>query len=340
MKIWILIALLHLAPNLPSARAAVLTDAINSAVRTRAEAALLVAIAWHESGYTFEDRIGDNGHSVSTYQLWACPGVRCKRAKTDPYYAAREALRVAWGSIRDCRRKKQRPEHWLSQYTTGHCMKNREAKTRWRTAEELLRQVQAPVAFSVPEARMNKHIVVWDPNESFWTGALIEPEAVPSLTAKGVVMLPVDVDALMLSGAGGFAYRQWGAGWPLDYGTPRLVCPITIFARSTHRKIRWVARLVPDPRNLEQAQQGLSFSAGHIAFASGPARIQGGKAAITPSAPPYQISSFGKLDDQNGWNIRGDGILHPPGDSYFEFGLYGALPGVRVIALAASCTES
>ncbi len=139
---WALAAILRLAPFMVAeeARAVDLAEAIGLAASSVDDAALLVSIAWLESGKSFEnDRVGDGGHSVSVWQLWVCPGARCEAARTDLAFAAQEALAQARASLRACRHLAV--ENRLAQYTTGACITNKEARQRWHLSRWLLREV-------------------------------------------------------------------------------------------------------------------------------------------------------------------------------------------------------
>ncbi len=112
----------------------------------RATAALLVAVAYWESGRSFDcSRVGDRGHSVSCWQIWCCGRgfsvARCEELRANVFEAARVARDLLATSLRVCRR--QPVADRLSQYTTGHCMTNRESRMRWATAEKLLRERRA-----------------------------------------------------------------------------------------------------------------------------------------------------------------------------------------------------
>jgi hypothetical protein len=111
------------------------------ASRTREDAALLVSIAWWETGRTFDlHPVGDHGHSVSPFQLWCSIGSfeqALLAANLD--LAAMEALKRARESVRACRALA--PEDRLSIYTSGRCRPNREAKIRWQTSRWLLKVV-------------------------------------------------------------------------------------------------------------------------------------------------------------------------------------------------------
>ena len=144
---WVLAAVLTLHPEMAAREAELgaLVDAVARASETREDAALLVAIGWWESGRTFRaDLEGDGHESVSTFQIRVCRrgDGRCARAKVDLAFAAAIALGMAKASIVRCRRVPAADA--LSEYTTGRCQPNREARTRLATARWLIANVAPP----------------------------------------------------------------------------------------------------------------------------------------------------------------------------------------------------
>lgn len=102
-------------------------------------ASLLVAVAWWESGQSFDcTRVGDGGHSVSCFQIWCTPRVDCARVRSDMGYAARISRDMLAESMHACRRLSK--PNSLAQYTTGKCVTNRESRIRWWTHERLYRR--------------------------------------------------------------------------------------------------------------------------------------------------------------------------------------------------------
>lgn len=136
-------ALLHVSPWLAVdevrlAETAIPIAAVSSEPRDVFD---LVAVGWFESGGTWDQSlIGDSGHSRSVFALWVCPGEHCLPVIIDPEYAARLALLRLRLSERDCSALKG-GNVWSS-YTTGQCIRNREARLRWRLARRLEREIQ------------------------------------------------------------------------------------------------------------------------------------------------------------------------------------------------------
>ena len=90
-------------------------------------------------------------------------------------------------------------------------------------------------------------IVVDDPTREFWSGSLVDSNRNRMLEARGVVTLPILPQLAKLSGVGGYAKREWGAGFPLDFLIPKMCCPLTMFCTRDYHHITWVARLLLEP---------------------------------------------------------------------------------------------
>lgn len=357
---WALAALLHLAPFLAAseARAVDLAVAVAGASPRREDQALLVAVAWLETGRTFDlGLVGDHGHSVSPWQLWTAPGsARQRQLARDLGEAAREALARASASIRACRALL--PGDRLAQYTTGRCRPNREARQRWALRARLLREVpavdEAPGAVAPSPADGQRedgmessrvsildgamtNVVVDDPAGEFWEGSLVGKEVAAQVLSRGGATLPVDAGLFRLSGVGGYFRRAWGAGWPIDHMSPQRFCPMALWLPSTHRVLNWVARLAPDARALAALREGRPLD-GQIQVSSEPGRSSGHKAGLSPEKLPVLGKELGPLDERGGWTVGGRARIGLQADAVYEFALYGWLPGARVVWAACSAT--
>lgn len=129
---------------------------------------------------------------------------------------------------------------------------------------------------------IEKHIVVWDPRleceGGYGQGSLVDEREARVIQGLGACALPVDASLFEFSGVGGFAFRRWGSGWPLDL-TPRRVCPVTLFCPGRHGVVHWAARFVAvDARTLELLEQGKRLE--------GEARITGDTSQHNPQQPP------------------------------------------------------
>lgn len=186
-------------------------------------------------------------------------------------------------------------------------------------------------------AELNR-VVAWDPSGEYWEGSLVAAGAEGAMRLRGAVLLPVDPELFRMSGIGGYFRRSWGAGWPLDHLAPRSCCPATLFVPALHRTLHWRLRLVPDAAWAVAASKGERFTQGQLTVAADVSRAGGHRAGVTPSRSPYQADELGKTDGHGGWTVEGHAILHPPADSYYEFSVYGTMPGVRAAWFAVSST--
>lgn len=181
---------------------------------------------------------------------------------------------------------------------------------------------------------MNKHIVVWDPKNEYWEGALVASDKLPALKARGAVTLPVE-EGLLAKGAG-YAKRAWGAGFPLTSNVPRLACPLSMLVFREHRMIHWAARVMSDA-DYDAAMKNPEFRpGGMIRFVGDGSRELTHHLHITPVTPVIETNSLGPKDERNGWTINGRGEVNPHLDGHCGFALYGYAPGLRVVWLAAS----
>ena len=125
-------------------------------------AALLIGLAWHESGFApdvdagrcYRGRDGrgprcDGGRAVS---LWQLQGSAEERALWggDRVQAARAALRRAWRSMNACRGKVA-PDETLAVYASGRC-DNETGKTRARELAASVRRASAMIRAATSDA--------------------------------------------------------------------------------------------------------------------------------------------------------------------------------------------
>lgn len=100
-------------PAAYSARLGSIADDIAAVARHRTEAAMLIGIAWHESGFHADVDAGDcyhaattgrcdGGRAVSIYQMQDADPARRELLRTNRREAAREALRRGNASRRAC----------------------------------------------------------------------------------------------------------------------------------------------------------------------------------------------------------------------------------------------
>jgi hypothetical protein len=183
-------------------------------------------------------------------------------------------------------------------------------------------------------------VVVWDPEGDSEEGSVVDGANAPILKARGATLLPCDLELFKRSGIGGYMRRGWGSGWPLDHGTPRLFCPLTLWLTPAHRLVHWAARIVPDPRRLAEAmEKGLPDLLGFLRLAADSTQSTAHQAAVGAVAQPIDARQLGKADKHGGWTVGGDTRITPASEGHYGFSLYGTLPGVRIAWAAISAAE-
>jgi hypothetical protein len=189
------------------------------------------------------------------------------------------------------------------------------------------------------------HIVVHDPEDQFWEGALIETEAAAGLRARGVVTLPIAPAIVTRSAVSGYFRRSWGSGWPLGGTVPKRICPMMLYVmRGVEpasavglRTINWAARLVPENEQVKAQLEGgmkLTGTVQLVADSGQPGASSGGFGATPETA--VQMNKMGPMDLFDGWTIYGRGTINTPSDMLFSCALYGAVLGVKVSWAAVS----
>lgn len=178
-------------------------------------------------------------------------------------------------------------------------------------------------------------IVVYDPEGEFWTGGVVDANRARQLEAEGIVLLPV-APKLFVSGVGGFHHRAWGAGYPLDFRVPRMVCPLTMYCVKELHAAHWAARLVVDESILPQVADGSIRLEGMLRFAADSGQAGTHQAAYSPETKPILLAELGAPDEDGGWTVRGHGNVTIPLEGHYGYALYGMAPGVRVVW--AACT--
>jgi len=206
-------------------------------------------------------------------------------------------------------------------------------------AAELQRHAQHPWSGRTVD---RDFVVVADPDGEFWEGSLVDAQRAAVVNARGGAALPCDPRLFKKSGVGGFAKRAWGAGWPLDYQTPTMCCPLTIWVELTHKRIYWAARLVPKELKLEAAKAGTLFTTGFVRLIGMQSQHHGWQSPVQASkeTQPVSFDALGKPDERCGWTVGGEGTIHPQGAGFYDFALYGMMPDVRVVWLAASIAHT
>jgi hypothetical protein len=167
-------------------------------------------------------------------------------------------------------------------------------------------------------------IVVSDPEGKFDQGSLIDETRNRQLTTRGVVTLPVAHDLFKKSGVGGFAFRAWGAGWPLDTHAPKMVCPLTMFCTK-------------DYPILQKVREGDHFE-GMLRLSADSGQHHPYQAGLVAVETPIDLRKLGQADARGGWDISGICQISAVGEGHYGFALYGAAPGLRVAWAAISLT--
>jgi hypothetical protein len=185
--------------------------------------------------------------------------------------------------------------------------------------------------------RTVKHIVVHDPRNEWWEGALVdESPRLAQLVARGVVLLPAAVALLDLSGVGGFHKRSWGAGVPLPSGTPRMSGKLALFAHPDFKVLSWAAKLVVDGTSPEKDLP----PRGQLRIAVDTTQTMSVGATISSTA--HSCVSLDALADvppdveDNSWIVRGEANLHASQVGLVGLSLFGVGGGLRLTWAAVS----
>lgn len=186
---------------------------------------------------------------------------------------------------------------------------------------------------------MQHHIVVWDPANKYWEGAVVDAIRVNELRGRGVATLPCNPDLFRYAGTSGYSKRAWGAGWPLDTVVPSLVTPLTLYVPfDAPKNVEWAARLMPSGEAIARVEKGHAPSNGILRLAAAEMRGSQYRAVITDHEGKngVDISRLGKPDEQGGWTVYGRAQIHSSGEGCYGLALYGFAPGMRVAWLAAT----
>lgn len=175
-----------------------------------------------------------------------------------------------------------------------------------------------------------KHVVIWDPKQEYWEGAIVEGQQVGALEARGVALLPCSPELFSTTAFAGYTKRSWGSGWPLDSAVPIPVCPLAIFyPGEPFRLLRWKARLVG------KSGQGvpLRMAAGvPMGNTHRPVLHDAGRTNVV------DVASLKEPDAHGGWTVGGETMFNAGQAGFFSLALYGCAPGMRVAWVAATLT--
>jgi hypothetical protein len=190
-----------------------------------------------------------------------------------------------------------------------------------------------------PALAPSKHphyIVVYDATGEWDEGSLVDGNRCRQLEARGVILLPVE-PRLFHVGNGGYAKRSWGAGYPLDFPTPRMTAPLAIFCTKEFLQLNWRLRLVCAPEVIERVRAGEKLD-GILRLAPDTGQPMPHYATYASTEKPIAIRELGVPDEDGGWTLGGSGKLNFPSDAHYGFAFYGTAPGLRVAWAAASTT--
>lgn len=134
--IYALAFLLKLNPNVSEAKLINLAPAIAEMATTKQDVAILASTAYYETGQTFDCKLIGAIGEVSCFQIWTNNPEEKAKIKGSTRYAAMRSLSMIKDSIRMCRHL--HPANRLSAYTTGRCMSEYSARTRYIKHLELL----------------------------------------------------------------------------------------------------------------------------------------------------------------------------------------------------------
>lgn len=188
------------------------------------------------------------------------------------------------------------------------------------------------------------HIVVHDPKNEFWEGAIIEAQVALSLRARRVVTLPIEPKLVRLNALGGYFKRSWGSGYPLGGASPKMCCPMIIYVSKSAgeqlQSLNWVARVVPEDEDVAKAVRSgelklkgwiqLAADSGQPGANSGGFSIRHDTRRGVEQLPNMPGTGFGALDEDGAWTIYGGGTMVAPQDMMFACGLWSQIVGAKV----------
>ena len=182
---------------------------------------------------------------------------------------------------------------------------------------------------------MSKHaVVVYDPSGVEPDGEILTGNAIGVARARGVVLLPVELDVLRRGGVSGWSKRSYGRGWRYDAVAASRGCPLVLHMTAGYPVVTWVARLeATDPEGAP------TNTAGSLRIAPDTAQVGASAAGLAPEASPIQIPSLGPPDAAGGWTIGGRSLASVSSDLMLGLQLYGQIGGARVLWFAASQTR-
>jgi hypothetical protein len=177
---------------------------------------------------------------------------------------------------------------------------------------------------------VQRFAVIDDPAGEYWDGAVVGEDRARVLRARRAVCMPINPRLYNTSGVGGYFFRRWGSGYPLDSNIPRANCPMVMYVSKELRVVTWAARIVGD---LKRSSGGILRL---VPDSSQPYLAPGGLAALGNTPVQILADQLGEADEDGGWTIVSTAKLGASADGFQGFALYGHAPGMRVIWSAIS----
>lgn len=172
------------------------------------------------------------------------------------------------------------------------------------------------------------NVVLHDPENRFYSGALINSQMAEMYKARGVETLPVNAEKLRANGVSGFVMKHYGSGWVFNAFSPSMACPLVFFASPGPSRIHWKALL--------RKEKG--------AMTNGFIRLVGDTSQMHVSGAPLGDSNMVNLDklpeDSDRIVVGGTCTLSMTGHHFVGLGLYGKGSGASVLWLAVTQTSN
>lgn len=182
---------------------------------------------------------------------------------------------------------------------------------------------------------IDRHVVLYDPSDHFWEGALIDPANASQVEAKGVATLPVMTESIGLNGAGGYAKRAWGSGWPLK-AHPSATAKVVLFVRPGIERFHWKVRI--------RHQQGPGGDLhGQIRFCPDASQLlttASGLSAGGEQGAGFDLRKLEGMEESNAaWHVGGTFGMRVADYGYVGFAVFGHGAGFSIEWAAVSQTD-
>lgn len=179
---------------------------------------------------------------------------------------------------------------------------------------------------------MRHAVIVHDPKGHEPEGEILSGNAIGVAQARGLILLPVEIDVLRRGGLSGWAKRAYGRGWSYDAIVASRGCPLVLHVSPSFPLIVWCARV----QSTDPSGAGVS---GALRLAPDTAQPGAGALGMSPETSPVQLPTLGPPDEDGGWTIGGRARASIPGDMFLALQLYGQVGGARVTWFTASQTR-